>query len=266
MVSKMESKVMKKMRRHEERQIRKTNKKKNLCEQMIMASQNFNGSFNEEKVEEMRLQMQRQHIGITCGQECRHQITSRERWDSGELLITFGTKNERNTSNNMIKEGNVIFLNKYWAKAFLQGGKQKKKYNDRLVTIRLPLRNRQTLYVINCHYPDSGKSKAIRRVFQLKLEQAISDTKNNDIMVLIGDMNASTGIADGKDDTVCGPHGATYQNEAGRTLKATAAIHELVDLITWSKQKMTASYYDITTAKGKQIDRAFVKQQHQHMT
>ena len=262
---KTETKEEIKDRRRAERLQRKENKKMNKKESVIIASQNFQGSFNELRIEETRMQMHAQHIGLTFGQECRHQIASKERWDSGELLVTFGTANDKGKKDNMVKCGNVFFLSKYWASAFLRGGKQKHKYCDRLVTIRIPLRNRKMLYLVNSHYPDSSKSRATRSAYQRRLEQALNDVKANDILVLMGDLNASTGKQDSEDDNVCGPYGLPHQNEAGRTLKATAAMHELSDLVTWHEQQMPATYYDINSGEGRQLDRAFVHRKHTSM-
>jgi hypothetical protein len=48
-------------------------------------------------------------------------------------------------------------------------------------------------------------------------------------------------------------------------LKTTAGMLNLVDLVTWEEQNMSATFYDIGTKKGRQIDRAFVLQEHQYM-
>lgn len=48
-------------------------------------------------------------------------------------------------------------------------------------------------------------------------------------------------------------------------MKATAAIHQLVDLVTWNEQILPATYYDIRSGEGRQLDRAFVRREHQHL-
>ena len=42
-------------------------------------------------------------------------------------------------------------------------------------------------------------------------------------------------------------------------------MHNLVDLVTWETQVMSATFYDVGSGKGRQIDRAFVMREHQHV-
>ena len=186
-----------------------------------------------------------------------------ERWDTGEVFIGFGGKLDKQS--NKLKEGNFFVLNSEWKEAFIRGGKQTKMYSSRLVSIRIPVSGGRHLFLLNVHYPDSSKTVPVRRAFQLLLEKAFSDKGERDIMIAMGDWNASTGRREGEDDLVCGPYGLELVDSAGRLLKTTAAMFDLVDLVTWEEQRMSATFYDIGTQKGRQIDRAFVHREHQHM-
>ena len=81
----------------------------------------------------------------------------------------------------------------------------------------------------------------------------------------MGDWNASTGVKDGDDDLACEPHGLEAVDAVGRLLKTTAAMFDLVGLVTWEEQKTSATFYDVGTQKGRQIDRAFMLREHHHM-
>jgi exonuclease III len=223
----------------------------NIC------TQNFNGIMGENQMEEAYLQMKKLDIGILCGQEGRRPSQAITRWDTEELMITFESDNIMgNTS--MKKDGNFFILSATWKDAFLKGGKQMMRYCPRLVTIRLPLGPSTNLYLINYHYPDSGKTLAIRQSFQERLDRAVSATRPGDVLVLAGDANACTGTSRNFDDGVCGSHGHLYLNEAGRRFRGFAAYNELVDLLTWERQKMTTSFHDYRTGHDKQLDRILV--------
>ena len=59
---------------------------------IVAATQNFRGGLrDEEKIEEMILQMRRQCINIVCGQESGlANEFAVKRWDTGEMLISCG--------------------------------------------------------------------------------------------------------------------------------------------------------------------------------
>ena len=116
------------------------------------------------------------------------------------------------------------------------------------------------LHLVNAHCPDSSKASSVKKAFQLLLEEALGNKGHDDILIAMGDWNASTGAGtnEGDADLVCWPYGIDLQDAAGRLLKTTAAMYNLVDLVTWEKQVMSATFYDIGSKKGRQIDRAFV--------
>jgi len=105
----------------------------------------------------------------------------------------------------------------------------------------------------------------VKKAFQLLLEEAQGNKGHDDILIAMGDWNASTGTSEGDTDLVCGLYGIDLKDAAGRLLKTTAAMYNLVDLVTWEKQVMSATFYDIGSKNGRQIDRAFVTRDHHHM-
>jgi exonuclease III len=253
-----------KQRYSDEKKVRKQNKQLGHSDMLVACFQNFNGSSSREKIEEAVRVMSDQNIGIVFGQEGRRPVNSVERFDTGHLFIAFGGLGSRSASN-MRKDGNFFTLNEKWKNAFARGGKERKRFCPRLVTLRIPLQNNKALYLVNVHSPDSSKSAATKRAFQLRLEMALREKRATDVMIVMGDFNASTGTSSGATDLVCGPHGNPHQDDPGRKLKATAAMLELVDLTTWEEQRMVNTHYDTSSRSGRQIDRAFVTLQDRHM-
>ena len=126
----------------EMQQITKHGKEMKKESGVIIASQNFNGFMNESKREELSMQMKRMEIGIVVGQEGaiydakgddkksaekETHDRSLQRWDTDELCLSFGNGNRKR------KAGNCFMLSKEWAGAFEKGGRQVKRYCDRLV-------------------------------------------------------------------------------------------------------------------------------------
>jgi endonuclease/exonuclease/phosphatase family metal-dependent hydrolase len=207
--------------------------------------------------------MRDQKIGIIFGQEGRNPTQSMERWDTGETFIGFGAK--ATTGSNRVKEGNFFILDATWRDAFVRGGKQMKMHSPRFATITIPLQGGRYLYLLNAHCPDSSKSSAVRKAFQLLLEEALGNKGRDDMLLAMGDWNAPTGLSEGEDDLARGPHGIALQDAAGRLLKSAAAMHNVVDLVAWEAQVVSATFYNIGSKKGRQIDRAFVMREHQHV-
>jgi hypothetical protein len=229
-----------------------------------MATQNFNGGLGEGKMEEAVSNMQLRNLGIVFGQEGRRRTKKMERWDTGEIFLP-AAQDSSKVDVSRKKDGNFFFLNAHWGKAFIKGGKRVKVYNPRLMAIWLPLEhNKHWLYLVNVHFPDGGKPKAMQDDFWKEFETCVGRAEEGDILIIMGDFNASMGVSTGEYDLVCGEEGNPHQNECGRRLKSFAGMQDLVDLVSWEKQYLPATYYDIRTRAGRQLDRAIVRQEDWH--
>ena len=79
------------------------------------------------------------------------------------------------------------------------------------------------------------------------------------------DINASTGIAEDANDEVCGKFGIPHVNDAGRSLKMTAAMYQLKDLLTFEEQKFYGTWVHAQSKNWHQLDKVFMKQKHRHV-
>ena len=245
-------------------QKRKKKKKLNRTNdglKLVAASQNMRGLTTESDREEIKLQMERQGIHLVCGQETWvHRDTSMQRWDTGELFINCGGQDKRK------HEGVCFFLSKEMATMYERGGRQIHKYCSRLATIRLQLRGGKDIYVVNVHAPDSGQSAAKRDAFRQKFERALRAAKTTDVLVVMGDFNASTGIAnDEACSEVCGDYGIEHVNEAGTHLKMTAEIHHLRELNTFQEQAFYGTWVHPQSLKWHQLDKVFMRESQRYM-
>jgi hypothetical protein len=97
------------------------------------------------------------------------------------------------------------------------------------------------------------------------LEAALDAEKHSDVLVLMGDFNASTGVAEDANDEVCGAFGIPHVNDAGRSLKMAAATCQLKDLLTFEEQKFYGTWVHAQSKNWHQLDKVFMKQKHRCM-
>ena len=228
---------------------------------IVAATQNMRGLTTEADREEIRLQMERQGIHLICGQETWLRADqSQQRWDTEELFLNCGGTNTKK------HDGVCFFLSPVAAKMFERGGRRLVKYCSRLATIRLQMKGGGDLYVINAHAPDSGKNSATREAFQRRLERALRATKTKDVLLLMGDFNASMGIADDDSgDGVLGMHGISHVNKAGQELEMLAAAHGLKDLVSQEEQAFYGTWMHPQSKKWHQLDKIFMRGSQSHM-
>ena len=226
-----------------------------------LAGQNFRHLGGEAGKEELVLIMERERIDIVAGQETCQADEMDERWDTGHLFLNFGRDKE---STSRAHDGVCFLLNKKMANKFEQGGKQARKYNNRLATIRIPLGKGKFLYVVNVHFPDSSKSKMAKESFNRQYLTALEKAKSNDVMVIMGDFNASMGTNENEEDEVCGEYGPSHRNEAGDKLRVSSSLHQLQDLLTFNPQKYDGTWIHMRSKKWHLLDRVLMRKQDRH--
>jgi hypothetical protein len=219
------------------------------------ATQNFNGGAGEAEMEEAVSNMKQRDIGVLCGQEGRRKREKMERWDPGKMLLPASAFLPPSTQSAKKKDGNFIFLDANWGKACVQGGKRIKGCGPRLMAMWLPLQqNKKWLCLVNVHFPDGGKLKCEIDAFWRDFETCVSKADEAGVVVTTGDFNASMGVSTGDYDLVCGNEGIPHQNENGRRLKSFAGMKDLAYLVSWKKQCLPATCYDMRTLTGRQLD------------
>ena len=227
---------------------------------MVAATQNMRGLTSESDREEIRLQMERQHIDLVCGQETwMNTDKSMQRWDTGELFLNCGGQMGRKN------EGVYFFLSAKATKMFEGGGRKLTKCFSRLATLRLKLKGGKGIYVINGHAPDSGQTVAKRQAHQQKLERALRAAGSDDVLILMGDFNAAVGTADDDGDEVSGEHGISHVNAAGKELKMLATVHGLQDLVTMEEQSFYGTWVHPQSKRWHQLDRIFMRKSQRYM-
>ena len=124
--------------------------------------------------------------------------------------------------------------------AWIDGGRQWKAWNSRIVSVTLSVgRNKERLHVISCYAPTFAASREMKDEFYACLQAVLLEIPQRDNFVLLGDFNARTGSRSAGSDwgSVRGPHGYGNLNDAGRELLTFLAINEATVCNTWFQKK-----------------------------
>ena len=134
--------------------------------------------------------------------------------------------------------------------------------NERIITLRIPLRKRKYITIISAYAPTMTCSENDKDQFYQDLE-ALLHSCNNDKIIILGDFNARVGNDTTSWPGVIGPHGVGKVNDNGERLLNFCAQHQLV--ITNTIFKMPDKYKTTWMHPGSkhwhQIDFVITKQQ-----
>jgi hypothetical protein len=150
-------------------------------------------------------------------------------------------------------EGVGIILDKQATDAWKDAGETWEAISSRIVTARLQVTYRgrrqyggsrwskdKFLTVVSVYAPTARAPKTVTDKFADDLQSVLDNVPADDILLVLGDMNARVGRRESDDDTwkeVRGPHGIGHCNEAGERLLNLCAANDLTIMNTWFKKK-----------------------------
>ncbi|VDL98753.1 unnamed protein product [Schistocephalus solidus] len=100
--------------------------------------------------------------------------------------------------------------------------------NDRLMSLRLPLRGDQFATIISAYAPPMTSSDAAKDKFYEDLHALLATVPKEDKLIVLGDFNARVGTDHAAWQGVLGPHGLGSCNDNGLLLLRTCAEHRLL--------------------------------------
>ncbi|KAI8501811.1 hypothetical protein Bbelb_202230 [Branchiostoma belcheri] len=103
-----------------------------------------------------------------------------------------------------------------------------KGVNDRLMTLRLPMKGKCQATFISAYAPTMTNPEEVKDKFYEDLEALIMDVPKGDKLVILGDFNARVGTDYQTWDGVLGRNGIGKCNSNGHLLLKTCATHDLV--------------------------------------
>ncbi|VDL93694.1 unnamed protein product, partial [Schistocephalus solidus] len=101
-------------------------------------------------------------------------------------------------------------------------------FNDRLMSLHLPLRGDQFATIISAYAPPMTSSDAAKDKFYEDLHALLATVPKEDKLIVLGDFNARVGTDHAAWQGVLGPHGLGSCNDNGLLLLRTCAEHRLL--------------------------------------
>ena len=164
-------------------------------------------------------------------------------------------------------------------KAYERGGSMRQTYGLRVLSVKLVLlddkKRKVKLRVVSAYAPTSAASKEEKELYEDNLGQAISDTAEDEILIIGADTNASCGrdnvkLHAGKsghipDDEMVqspvGPHGIDWRNVAGDELMTFLGLRNMCLPMTFFQKKMSrrGTWQHPRSKKDYELDQFMVK-------
>ncbi|VDM01835.1 unnamed protein product [Schistocephalus solidus] len=111
---------------------------------------------------------------------------------------------------------------------FSEHGQLEEGINDRLMSLRLPLRRDQFATIISAYAPPMTSSNATKDKFYEDLHALLATALKADKLIVLGDLNTRAGADHAAWQGVLGPHGLGGCNDNGLLLLQTCTEHRLL--------------------------------------
>jgi exonuclease III len=167
--------------------------------------------------------------------------------------------------------GVAIALSRDARQAWEKAGSQVLYYGLRIIATRLEMQDTHgktfNIFLASAYAPAGEASGAERGQFAADLQRCFDACGKREVLVMCADTNASCGIRSKHDDPneagrdqVRGPHGAPYQNNAGRELVSQLARNQLCLPTTYFKKRNYHTWHHPASKLGHQIDHFILRQ------
>jgi exonuclease III len=186
----------------------------------------------------------------------------------GYTILTHGPKQKLCRRGSL---GVAIALGRDARQAWEKAGSQVLFYGPRIIATRLELQDTYgktfNIFLASAYAPPGNAPRDERAQFASDLQRCIDACGKQEVLVMCADTNASCGIRSKHDDPfeagrdqVRGPHGAPYQNNAGRELVSLLASNQLCLPTTYFKMGTYCTWSHPCSKRGHQIDHFIMKQ------
>ena len=166
-------------------------------------------------------ELSRLHLSITALTEVR--------WPgSGTKTVANSTMLWSGRSDNKRTEGVALALDPSASRALISW----RPISERLLTATFKHRHGR-LQVIACYAPTNSHIDAIKDQFYNTLTDLIASFARHDIVVVLGDLNATLGSDRRGYESVLGPNSSGSRNDNGERLLDLCALHRLKTTGSW---------------------------------
>ncbi|GFS14130.1 craniofacial development protein 2-like [Elysia marginata] len=178
---------------------------------------NVRTMFETGKLAQVTIEMNRYNLHILGVSESRWTGTGRYKTNTGETVLYSGR------DNNIHTKGVAIISKKGLEKSLMEW----KSVNSRFIRIRLKGWH-NNLNIIQCHAPTNDNEKDIKGLFYEQLQVELNEIPRNDVITLIGDLNAKVGDENIGAERTMGIHGCGSINNNSERLVELCASNDLV--------------------------------------
>ena len=169
------------------------------------------------KLAQVTTEMRRYDLHILGVSESRWIETGRLKSMSGETVLYSGRDDE------IHREGVAIILKKGADRSLLEW----KPIDSRLIKARLKGKQ-NNLTLIQCYAPTNDSEDDLKDNFYLRLQAEIEQVPMQDLIIIMGDLNAKVGADNSESDRVMGRHRSGIINENGERLVEFCTTNNLV--------------------------------------
>ena len=249
--------AVKKRRKNEKRKT-KRRKIKNIC----FISQNVRGIKTPSRLEELcnSLSLRRNVIGMCLQETWRF---GHETLDLDNFKVVLNGLEKTDDICNRGSQGVGIVLNQEGISAWKAAGYEKHiEYGARIIAIRLCIKDKHNrdvgIFLVSAYAPVGNAPDNVWEDYLEKLTNCIKKRRNDDILIIGSDCNASVGCATDNDNGPLGKFGLSYRNPAGIRFLTHLAIHELKVSTTCFTKKLYATWTHPRSKNKHQIDHFLV--------
>ena len=165
------------------------------------------------KLAQVTTEMRRYNLHVLGVSESRGIETGRLKSMSGETVLYSGRDDE------LHREGVAIILKKGADRSLLEW----KPINSRLIKARLKGKQ-NNLTLIQCYAPTNDSEDDLKDNFYLRLQAEIEQVPMQDLIIIMGDLNAKVGADNSGSDRVMGRHGSGIISEMEKGLLSFAQL------------------------------------------
>ena len=169
------------------------------------------------KCAQVTAEMRQYNLHVLGVGESRWIGTGRLKTVSGETVLYSGWDDE------LHREGVAIILKKGADRSLLEW----KPINSRLIKARLKGRQ-NNLTLIQCYAPTNDSEDHLKDSFYLRLQAEIEHVPMQDLIIIMGDLNAKVGADNSGSDRVMGRHASGIIDENGERLVEFSTTNNLV--------------------------------------
>ena len=178
---------------------------------------NVRTMFSTGRLAQITREMNENKLHILGISECRWTGFGSQRTQGGETIL-FSGRND-----NLHRQGVALILKRGVEKSLLEW----KPINERLIRVRF-FGKQVKMTIIQCYAPTNDADPEQKDIFYETLQAEVENTPSQELLIIMGGLNAMVGTVNTGSERVMGKHGYGNLNENGERLVELCGMNNLV--------------------------------------